>query len=55
VEFSRLETISRKEDARWLVHKDGTRIWARWVTEPIRNMDGQVIGLAKVLRDETNG
>lgn len=48
-----LESSGRNEDTRWLVHKDGTRIWARWVTEPIRNQDGQVIGLAKVLHDET--
>jgi PAS domain S-box-containing protein len=49
-----LETKGRHEDARWLVHKDGTRIWARWVTEPIRNKEGKVTGLAKVLRDETD-
>ena len=53
VEISSLERSSRQEDARWLVHKDGTRIWARWVTEPIRNKEGLVTGLAKVLRDET--
>jgi PAS domain S-box-containing protein len=48
------ESNGRNEDARWLIHKDGTRIWARWVTEPIRNKEGQVTGLAKVLRDETD-
>ena len=53
MEISELESRGRHEDARWLVHKDGTRIWARWVTEPIRNKEGQVTGLAKVLRDET--
>ncbi len=52
-EISRLESSGRNEDTRWLVHKDGTRIWVRWVTEPIRNKDGQVTGLAKVLHDET--
>ena len=53
VEISSLESSSRKEDARWLLRKDGTRIWARWVTEPIRNQEGLITGLAKVLRDET--
>lgn len=53
VEISSLESSGRQEDARWLIHKDGTRIWVRWVTEPIRNKEGLVTGLAKVLRDET--
>ena len=48
-----MERSGRTEDARWLVHKDGRRIWTRWVTEPIRNKEGHVIGLTKVLRDET--
>ena len=52
-QISILEKTGRNEDARWLIHKDGTRIWTRWVTEPIRNKDGQITGLAKVLRDET--
>ena len=53
MQISILEKSGRNEDARWLIHKDGTRIWTRWVTEPIRNKDGQITGLAKVLRDET--
>jgi PAS domain S-box-containing protein len=44
---------NRNEDARWLVRKDGTRFWARWVTEPVRDDAGQIRGVAKVLRDET--
>lgn len=54
MEISALESAGRNEDARWLVHKDGRRIWARWVTEPIRDKAGEVTGLAKVLRDETD-
>ncbi len=38
---------------RWLVRKDGTRFWARWVTTPIYDDAGQVRGYAKVLHDET--
>ncbi|HVW84046.1 MAG TPA: PAS domain S-box protein, partial [Bryobacteraceae bacterium] len=43
----------RREDARWLARRDGTRFWARWVTEPVRDEAGQLRGSAKVLRDET--
>jgi len=53
MELTDLEKSGRTEDARWLIHKDGRRIWTRWVTEPIRGQDGHVIGLTKVLRDET--
>jgi PAS domain S-box-containing protein len=53
MKISDMEKMGRHEDARWLVHKDGHRIWTRWVSEPIRNKDGKITGLAKVLRDET--
>jgi PAS domain S-box-containing protein len=53
LELANIEKNGRTEDARWLIHKDGNRIWTRWVTEPIRDKDGQVSGWAKVLRDET--
>ena len=43
----------RFEDARWLVRKDGSRIFARWVTTPMRDHSGNLRGYAKVLRDET--
>jgi PAS domain S-box-containing protein len=47
------EKGGRTEDARWLIHKNGRRIWTRWVTEPIRDNEGRVTGFTKVLRDET--
>lgn len=43
----------RNEDARWFVRKDGSRFWARWITEPMRDETGQFRGLAKIMRDET--
>lgn len=43
----------RFEDARLLVRKDGSELFARWVTTPMRDESGQVLGFAKVLRDET--
>jgi PAS domain S-box-containing protein len=43
----------RAEDARWMMRRDGSRFWARWVTTPIR-VEGQLRGFTKVLRDETD-
>ena len=37
----------------WMVRKDGSRFFARWVTNAIRDEAGQLIGYTKVLRDET--
>ena len=44
----------RFEDARWMVRKDGSRLFARWVTTPMRDEAGRLRGYAKVLRDETH-
>ncbi len=41
------------EDARWLVRQDGSRFWARWITEPIRDKTETFRGAAKIIRDET--
>ena len=52
-----MEVISqggRFEDTGSFLRKNGTPLWVHWVTEPIRDAQGRVIGLAKVLRDETN-
>ena len=46
-------TEGRSEYERYMVRKDGTRFWARWVTTPMRDMHGHLRGFAKVLRDET--
>ena len=43
----------RFEDARWLVRKDGSRFFGRWVTTPMLDEAGNLRGYAKVLRDET--
>jgi PAS domain S-box-containing protein len=52
-DLSKIEEMGRNEDAQWLVRKDGTRIWTRWVSEPIRDKDKQITGVTMVLRDET--
>ena len=41
------------ELARWLVRRDGSRFWARWITEPIRDETGVFRGTARIIRDET--
>lgn len=51
--LERVLSGQRDLDARWLVRKDGTQFWAQWVTEPVRDALGQVLGAAVVLRDET--
>jgi PAS domain S-box-containing protein len=44
----------RSEDDRWHVRKDGSRFWGSGVMEPIRGDRGEVVALAKVLRDRTD-
>jgi len=51
-----LEIISRGgrfEDTSSFLRKDGSRLWVHSVTEPVRDSQGRVRGVAKVLRDET--
>lgn len=52
-EIARVLQGEHVEDARWVLRKDGTRFWAQWVTEPVRDEAGQLCAIAKVLRDET--
>jgi PAS domain S-box-containing protein len=39
------------EQESWRVRKDGTRMWAHVVIDPIRDGDGNLIGFAKITRD----
>ncbi len=52
-ELEEVKKGHRNEDARWFVRKDGSRFWGRWITEPILNDAGQFLGMAKIIRDET--
>jgi len=52
-DFEQALAAGRSEYERWLVRKDGTRFWARWVTTPMYDEVGQLRGYAKVLHDET--
>jgi PAS domain S-box-containing protein len=52
-DFDEALAAGRAEYERWLVRKDGSRFWARWVTTPMYDEGGQLRGFAKVLHDET--
>jgi PAS domain S-box-containing protein len=43
----------RYEAEGWRVRKDGTRFWASVVIDAIRDEDGELIGFAKITRDQT--
>jgi len=53
IEIVRALAGARQQDTRWMVRKDGSRFWAQWVTEPVRDGAGNIRAIAKVLRDET--
>jgi PAS domain S-box-containing protein len=51
-----LETAAacgRGEGESWLSRNDGTRFFARWITNTVHSADGNAVGFIKVLRDET--
>jgi PAS domain S-box-containing protein len=41
----------RYESEGWRVRKDGTRFWAHAVVDALYNDDGELLGFAKVTRD----
>ena len=41
----------RFETEGWRLRKDGQRFWAHVIVDPVRDIDGHVIGFAKVTRD----
>lgn len=41
------------ENEGWRVRKDGSRFWAHVVIDPIRDASGELIGYAKITRDNT--
>ena len=52
-ELAKVAAGQRNEDARWFVRQDGSRFWARWISEPICDETDQFRGVAKIMRDET--
>jgi PAS domain S-box-containing protein len=51
-----LEAAAREgrfEAEGWRVRKDGTRFWVNAVLDPIRDESGELLGFAKITRDDT--
>jgi PAS domain S-box-containing protein len=44
---------SRFEDEGWRLRKDGSRFWANVIITAVRNVQGELLGFAKVTRDFT--
>lgn len=52
-DFVRAATQDGAAAESWMLRKDGSHFYARWVTNAIRDQDGILLGYMKVLRDET--
>lgn len=48
------EKHGRHEDDRWMLRKDGVRMWANGVLTSLRDDDGKIVGFSKILRDRTD-
>ncbi len=53
IELAKVTSGQRNEDARWFVREDNSRLWTRWISEPMFDETGRFRGLAKIMRDET--
>ena len=53
-ELRAARSYGKAEDDRWLVRKDGLRIWASGVTTALYHPDGSLRGYSKILRDRTD-
>jgi PAS domain S-box-containing protein len=51
--LNRAKTEGRFEGEGWRVRKNGTRMWAHVIIDPIRDSEGGLIGYAKITRDLT--
>lgn len=45
----------RAQDSRWHLRKDGSRFWADGVMVGLRDRAGALLGLAKIVRDDSGG
>jgi PAS domain S-box-containing protein len=52
-ELQTAATTGKANDDRWLVRKDGTRLWCNGTATALRDAEGRLRGYAKVLRDRT--
>ncbi|MEG4200652.1 PAS domain S-box protein [Microcoleus sp. Pol12A5] len=47
-------TQGKAENERWHLRKDGSRFWGSGLVMPLRDADGQVQGLLKIMQDKTD-
>lgn len=52
-EMETARTKGRAADERWHLRKDGSRFYASGIMAPLRDVDGELIGYAKIARDLT--
>lgn len=53
-ELQKALTEGRAENERWHVRKDGSRFWGSGIVTSLRDENGQLQGLAKIMRDFTD-
>lgn len=52
-ELAKAAATGRAEDIRWHDRKDGSRVYANGITTALRNDAGELLGFAKICRDDT--
>src|SRR5689334_7612136 len=53
-EFRAARSYGKAEDDRWLVRKDGMRIWVSGALSALRAPNGEIVAFSKILRDRTD-
>lgn len=54
VEIETARSTGRAEDDRWHLRKGGVRFWGSGVLQPVRAVDGTLVGYCKIVRDRTD-
>lgn len=52
-ELAAAKREGRAESERWCMRKNGTSFWVSGATNALRGTDGELLGFAKIMRDET--
>jgi PAS domain S-box-containing protein len=52
-ELAAAKREGRAESERWCIRKNGTCFWVSGATNALRGTDGELLGFAKIMRDET--
>jgi PAS domain S-box-containing protein len=53
-EMDTARSTGRSEDDRWHVRKGGVRFWGSGIMQPVRAVDGTLVGYCKIMRDRTD-